>query len=392
MKKTNKFLAGSWMLLLLLALFPAAASANGNLTIIVKNPNPYTGNQSWFTYEKKPGEIINDVAVVKNFSDKPLKAHVYAVDATSNDSGSFILRLESENREGVGKWTKLSAEQTITIPPQQSVDFPFQIEVPENIAPGQYFGGIVLEEVGETPNVVEVAAAAEGTGQVICCTNIMVKTRIGLRIYLTVPGIINDSVEWSGFKTVQKNRTTNFQFEIKNTGNVALEPIATIEIFDSMGNQVDRLEKSLGESLPGTTINPVVNWENQVLFGSYKAVGKLNYKIKSQSLDQKLHGSAEVGTKTATFTVMPWNLLLYMLLLAFGGGIAYWSYLYNQRQIRLNWEPYEVSPGDNIVSIAKNRKVEWKKLARINKLKAPYLLEKGKKLRVPKITDDSNHA
>ncbi len=386
MKKIKKFLAGSWMLLSLLALFPGVASANGNLTIVVKNPNPYTGNQSWFTYERKPGETISDVATVKNFSDKPLKAHVYAVDATSNDSGSFILKLENEERNGVGKWTKLTEEKTVTIPPQQSVDFPFQIEIPETLEPGQYFGGIVLEEVSEVPAPIEVAAASE-TGQVICCTNIMVKTRIGLRIYLTIPGVINDSMEWSGFRTVQQNRTTNFQFEIKNTGNVALEPVATIEIFDGMGNQVDRFEKSLGESLPGTTINPVVAWENQALFGNYKAVGKLKYKIKSQTLEQELHGSAEMGTKTAAFTVVPWNLLLGMSLFALGAFACYAFHLYSRRQLRMNWEPYEVKAGDNIMNIAKNRDVDWKKIARVNRLKAPYLLEKGKKLRVPKKTD-----
>lgn len=383
MKKLTKILAGSWVVLNLFIAFPGAASANGNLTIVVKNPNPYNENQSWFSYEKKSGESIDDVATVKNLSDKPVKAHVYAVDATSNDSGSFILKLENENRTGIGLWTKLNTGETITIPPQQSVDFPFHIDVPNNLEPGQYFGGLVLEEVADAPQTVNVAAASEN-GQRICCTNILVKTRIGLRIYLTIPGTINDRLEWSNFKTIQKSKNTSFQFDIRNTGNVALEPVAMIEIFDLTGKQVDRFEKSLGESLPNTYITPSVSWENQPLGGQFKAVGKLTYRIKSQAFDQQLHGSAELGSKTVNFTVMPWKILFLVLLGAMAGTIAFAYHRKNRRQLKLNWEPYEVRADDNIMKIAESRKVDWKKLARVNKISAPYLLNPGEKIRVPK--------
>ncbi|MFO0781217.1 MAG: DUF916 domain-containing protein [Candidatus Gracilibacteria bacterium] len=384
MKKISKILTGFWIISALIAVFPAVASANGSLTIVVKNPNPYTGNQSWFTYEKKPGEVIDDVATVKNLSNKPLRAHVYAVDATSNDSGNFILKLENEDKTGIGKWTKLTSSDIITIPAQQSMDFPFHIEVPANLTPGQYFGGLVLEEVGDNVQPVAVAAAADN-GKKICCTNILVKTRIGLRIYLTIPGTIVDKMEWSGFKTIQKNKTTNFQFEIKNTGNVALEPVATIEIFDQGGKQVDRFEKTLGESLPGTIINPVIGWENQALFGSFRAIGKVHYRIKNQSIDQKLHGSSEKGeTKVTEFNIVPWKMLYGIILVILAAGIGYWIYARNQQQLKTQWETYEVQAYDNIMSIAESHSVDWKKLARVNKLKPPYLVKKGEIIRVPK--------
>lgn len=384
MKQIQKFLAGSWIILGLLTAFPGLASANGNLTIVVKNPNPYTGNQSWFTFEKKTGETINDTASVKNLSDKPVKAHVYAVDATSNDSGSFILKLENEEKTGIGKWTTVSSNDVITIPPQQSVDYPFHINIPDNLTPGQYFGGLVLEEITDNPQFEAIAAASD-SGKTICCTNILVKTRIGLRIYLNIPGTIKDAMQWSGFKTVQTNKSTNFMFEIKNTGNVALEPVATIEVFDSMGNQVDRFEKNLGESLPGTTINPTVTWNHQPVFGSFKAVGRLNYSIKTRSSNPAdLHGSAVLGTKTANFTVVPWKEVLILLLLAMAAGIGYWVYRYNRFEMKMTWELYEIKSEDNIMKIAQDHQADWKKIAGVNKIKAPYLLKAGDKIRVPK--------
>ncbi len=386
MKKISKILTGSWIIFSLMALFPGIASANGNLTIIVKDPNPYSNNQSWFNYEKNPGDIINDVATVKNLGDKPVQARVYPVDATSNDSGSFILRLENEARNGIGKWTNINTASAFTVPPQGSVDVPFQIKIPDALTPGQYFGGIVLEEANPAPTISQFAASA-ANGQTICCTNIQIKTRIGLRIYLTIPGTIKDSMLWTGFTTTQKNKTTNFQFEIKNTGNVALEPIATITVYDNMGNQIDRFQKSLGDSLPGTEISPVVSWDKQPLFGSFKAVSELDYRIKSQAVNQPLHGSAQLGSKTSTFNVVPWKILLILLLCVITVGIMYLAYIKNQNQIRKNWVPYQVQPDDNIVNIAKSHSVDWKKLVRVNKLKAPYLIKEGQSIRVPKTPD-----
>lgn len=189
------------------------------------------------------------------------------------------------------------------------MDFPFHLKVPETLSPGQYFGGLALEEVTDNPGK-EAFIASASNGKTICCTNILVKTRIGLRIYLTVPGAIKDSIQWSAFNTVQKNKGINFQFEIKNTGNVALEPTATIEVFDSSGNQIDRFQKTLGDSLPGTTMNPNVPWEHQPIMGSFKAVGKIDYKIKSQGINNtSLHASAAITPKTINFSIFPWKKL-----------------------------------------------------------------------------------
>lgn len=374
-----------WLTMILLGAIPGIANANGNLTIVVKNPNPYTDNQSWYSFEKKPGETIDDVAVVKNLGDKPVKAHVYAVDATSNESGSFILKLENESRSQVGEWTKINSNDTVTIPPQQSVEFPFEIKIPDNLTPGQYFGGIVLEEVNEGPGPVEIASAADQNGQRICCTNIFIKTRIGLRIYLTIPGVVKESMDWLDFNTMQNKKNTSFQFKIKNTGNVAVEPEATIEIFDSFGNQVDRFQKSLGETLPGTTITPVITWDRRPLVGSFTATASLNYRVKSQTSTQgALHGSPTSETKKINFIVIPWEIMLIIALFLVALATGYGIFARNRHVVNANWEKYIVKTGDDIVSIAKNHGIDWKKLSKVNKLKAPYLVKENETVLVPK--------
>lgn len=47
------------------------------------------------------------------------------------------------------------------------------------------------------------------------------------------------------------------------------------------------------------------------------------------------------------------------------------------------WPEYEVMENENIKQLAAKYSVSWKLLVKANKLKAPYVLEAGKKIKVP---------
>ena len=45
---------------------------------------------------------------------------------------------------------------------------------------------------------------------------------------------------------------------------------------------------------------------------------------------------------------------------------------------------YQVKPGETLFTIAKDNEVEWTMLATINNLKAPFTLQVGQTLKIPK--------
>lgn len=55
----------------------------------------------------------------------------------------------------------------------------------------------------------------------------------------------------------------------------------------------------------------------------------------------------------------------------------------HRRHVRNHWKHYTVQEGDSLQKIAKHYDVSWKRLATANKVKAPYHLEVGSKLKVP---------
>lgn len=355
------------------------ASALGQVTLTVKNPDPYKGNHSWFVYEEEAGETIEDVATLKNFSDEPAQVNIYAVDATSSKGGSFILKFREEEQKGIGYWTDVKTK-SITINPDEVIDIPFEIVLPEGIAPGQYLGGLIVES-GETADLNgDLQEYCEAND--LCGTSVAVKTRIGSRIYLTVPGKTYEDYALTDF-TASKSitGTTKFQFRIENNGNVAYEPHAVIDVYDGMGNLYEHIEKPLGTSSPGTVIHPVVKMKKRPIIGTFNAEANVTFARKFG--DSEFHAAAPSESLSATFWVMPWEIIFILLLLivAVSGIIiqrkAAWKKYIDAA------EEYTVQAGEDIESIAKKRHIDWRKLAKFNKLKPPFTVKTGDKLMVP---------
>ena len=51
------------------------------------------------------------------------------------------------------------------------------------------------------------------------------------------------------------------------------------------------------------------------------------------------------------------------------------------------WQKYTVVSGDTIQSIADSVGMEWKKLAKVNKLKAPYILTINQIVLIPELNN-----
>lgn len=351
--------------------------ASAQISITVKNPNPYTGNQSWFVYQKRPGQIIEDIATIKNFGKETEKVKVYAVDATSNADGNFVLTFSNQKQESIGAWTQIE-EKELTLKPGERVDVPFTISIPSNVTPSEYVGGIVAESDKSGNDCKEAA----------CASSISVKTRVGSRIYITVPGVVKDNISWTDFQLKERsNGKMSFYFRIENKGNVTYKPRATIEILDNAGNVFDTIEKTLGESLPHTTFESNVMWNKEELpfLANFQVEARVEF-IKSFKNSNELH-SAAPQKKILQFWIIPWRALELTMLLIASFGVSFIISKRNYRKLIAHCHEYEVEENENIGSIAGKYHISWQRLAKINKLTAPYILTKGQKILVPGRTE-----
>ncbi len=377
MKKTNiKHLLFAAATLAAVLIFGAtAAYATAQITLTVKNPNPYQGNFSWFVYTEDAGEKITDIATIKNFSNEPVDVSVYAVDAMSSETGSFILSFPEDEQKGIGAWTEVQSK-SITIPPYEVMDVPFEISVPADAPPGQYLGGIVIEN-GQGQTAGAISGQESGT-------SISVKTRIGSRVYLTIPGEIIEDFQFTEF-TAQKEITgaTKFYITLENKGNMSYEPELRIDIFDQSGNLYETIEKPLGTVAPLATIKPVVQMEKRPIFGNFTAKAKVVFRCKFAP--SNLHGNAHYIDKETTFWAIPWEIILSVLFVIFATLSVVTERKLARRRYFARGEEYNVAPNENLVSIGNSRNVSWRKIARYNKLRPPYIVKQGDKIIIPKI-------
>lgn len=357
---------------------PTVADASSLIISTVKNPDPYSGNQSWFRYYQSPGSTVEDAVVLSNVGNQTETVKLYATDATSNQAGSFTPKMSDDIQKGLGLWTKLEKD-SVTLGPNESTEVKFTINVPTDISPGQYFGSIINEEdrdLTPCPTPQEVSGSCQG--------NIQIKTRTGNRIYLTIPGEVKQDIKMDSFtwKSGDKNNI-HFLFSFTNKGNVAFEPKAVITITDNWGNKITSLENVLGKSLPDTTITPMVDWNSTGYFGNFKAKAEIYYLQDDQGQFDNLHGTVLTEQLELGIFIFPWNIFLIVLSVLIIIGAILFGRMYYYHNILANCEDYTIKEDDDLISIAKRYHTNWRLIACINKIKAPYSLQSKQKIKVP---------
>lgn len=239
---------------------------------------------SWFLFSGDPGKVLHGKAIVTNLNDTPTEALVYPVDATVTDQGGFALQPEETERIHIGKWISLSRSRML-LRPSESKEIDFTLSIPKEVEPGDYAGGIVIQNAPKKEDGLEHERGVN------------IQTRIGARVYLTVLGEKTIKSESSQF-TLDKREdgTLGFSFSMVNTGNARFRPSVEFILMRPDGKIVDTYTiKEAGELQPKNSAKFTLDlpWKQKDLrFGRYVVVTKIS------------NGTDLIENRTS-FTVMP---------------------------------------------------------------------------------------
>lgn len=240
------------------------AVSYGGFGIRPANPDPDIPlSDSWFIYNLLPGEKKEDAFIVSNTSEETLSAEIYPVDGTTTGDGSFALLEKGSDRKEIGTWVKL-AKNKVTLSPGEEEKIFFTITIPGGTAVGDHLGGIVLENL----------AVTKGKG-------VNVVTRVGVRIYETVPGQLTRKLNLANFSWKLVNNNLTFYFELENAGNVHLDPTGKLIIKDGfLGLTLASFDLNLGMVLPGKPTKVPLVWAGAWPLGKFRAIAEINYGEK----------------------------------------------------------------------------------------------------------------
>jgi len=359
--------------------YPGVSKAivTDTIGILPAHPDPYVRfSDSWFLYKLDPGQEKRDAVKLINNTDITSVVKLVTADGLATSDGAFALMPEDQPNRDMGTWVKLSATE-VEVPPKSEKIIPFTITVPKNADVGDHMAGIAMQEL-ETVD-----------GNVIPTTGIKVVTRIGVRMYMTVPGevkkgygIVRLDHEYypTGIRNFFKdfldiNKKTVFFVGIKNEGNVRIAPLVTLNLKNIFGRTVVNLpDQEIGTVFPrGENKDSMVVWNGMPLFGRYVAKVTVNPQLEGLSSQ----------SREIVIWAFPSKICFMLILLAIFSILIRLIARYVVEASKERMPVYTVMTGDSLAKLSERFSVKWKKIAKLNELKKPFDINEGEKLFVP---------
>ncbi len=268
-----------------------------------------------------PGEIIKAQISLRDVSTSKLlvKNEINDFVAAGEDgTPKILIEPGEESPYSIKSW--ISPLPQLTLKPKQIEQLTVTITVPQNAAPGGYYG--VIRFTAEAPEITQ--------------TGVALSASLGALVLLRVNGEAKESIAIEEFYAAAGgNRNWLFEgapiqfFErIKNTGTVHQQPRGQIAITDMFGQKIANLNVNLENRnvLPGSIRkfdqpldSTVIG--NKILFGRYTATLSMTYAPNQPAVET-----------TISFWVIPYKLIAMVvggLVIAFF-GVRYGLRRYNE--------------------------------------------------------------
>lgn len=198
----------------------------------VKPFNEKGENRGVFRYVTKPGEKIDDIALVVNSSDFDGKAIVLSKDSILDTSGSIAFLGNDEENKAVGNWIQIS-QREVDVPAKKGLKVPFTVNIPADAKGGEYAAGIVV-----TPSNSQNTKSG-----------VAVSSRSAITVYITVQGDLKIDNKISDFSVINPKQE-NFATEVDKRGFITPENMTLKFKGENLGNVYSRLNSKVEIKMP----------------------------------------------------------------------------------------------------------------------------------------------
>jgi len=333
--------------------------------------NPRT--ESIFIHTLEPGETKEEGVFIINNTANRKEIMVYAVDSAPSTGGTFACKQFAEESDSVGAWIKLNKSEVILESGSKEL-VPFTITAPSNASVGEHNGCIIVQEK---------KALSEEPG-------VQLSVRTGLRVVVTIPGQTVRKLEIKDFILNEDSEKGLFILHpfVSNVGNVSIDAEVKVVTKNIFGQVIS----NHGGNYPilrGQTSDWNFELRRPFWGGWYKSELMVDY-------DENLEASVGIQSGKPLTTLYGPQITFFsfptigglvieiaILLLLIVGLLLLFLAKKRQRWIKENWVDYKINSGDDINSLAKNLNVSWKLIVKVNKLKPPYVIVLGEKIKLP---------
>jgi hypothetical protein len=288
--KNTVFAAGFFSMCLFFLFFllaPPSAHALEKKSTNVELTGDYVLSPAKIEVELEAGETATRTILIRNRDQETVDFELDIEDFKGSTSSEKSVVLLGED---VGPYSlKDYVDPEVgefSLEPGEEIILPVQIAIPEDAEPGGLYGSVLVKNKPDPQ--------ASGAQTI---------SRIGSLLFVRVEGEVTEAGSLQKLSLARENRPFytsgpfSFNLVYENTGSVHARPYGGITVYNTLGNPVQEFEIEPYFALPNSQRYRTVKWEQEVLFGRYKAVLELNRGF----------GENIVDTKTITFWVLPWK-------------------------------------------------------------------------------------
>ncbi|GGK19334.1 hypothetical protein GCM10008955_10950 [Deinococcus malanensis] len=195
-------------------------------------------------YDVKPGRnVIEGILTLTNPGSKDEQAHLVLSDVKSDpQAGAVYLKPGTLNRSNTS-WLELPSS-VVTVPAHGKLNVPYRINIPANAAAGTHWGVILVQ--GGT---VEKTAASAGKSSI----TIREMTQYAVQVFVNLPGG-QAKLKFQNPNLSKTSEGLKLDVELGNQGERLALPNTRVEVYDSNGTVVLKLNGRQRRVLPGMSV------------------------------------------------------------------------------------------------------------------------------------------
>ncbi|RJR24645.1 DUF916 domain-containing protein [Candidatus Microgenomates bacterium] len=258
------------------------------------NQRTFTISPPTINFNLEPGKSEEKTIKITNNSAEPMTFVIGIQDFIVNDNSGTPELLPSgfkpDNKYAASTWATAYPE-LVTVQPGKTATTTLYLRVPGNARPGGKYISLTLRPLSSD--------SPDGSGAAV-------STVIGTLAYITVAGDVEEKAQIISFTapTLSEYGPIPFNTEIKNLGDLHINPKATVEVKNLFGKKVHSFALDNLNIFPGTSRIYENNWETKWLFGRYTA-NLSGYYGQNNQLNL---------VALASFWVIPYKLIAIVLL------------------------------------------------------------------------------
>lgn len=243
---------------------------------------------------------------VTNVSSGDLTVFMVVNDFESDDeTGQPRLLVNAEEPSPFSLAQYVTLPETFTLAPNENRIVPVTVSLPDDVAPGGYFGA------------VRFAAGVEGEE----AQNISLAASVGSLLLVSVAGDVQEGMELGFIEARQTQddgtKKSGSFFEtapdivavnLRNTGNSILKPFGQVTIKNIFGNEVANYEFNGGQLRGNVLPQSARTFEDSV--SGLGSIGRFSIEANISYGE----GGGNIITANTTFWVIPWKILIGVLI------------------------------------------------------------------------------